>query len=1434
MIQINPLKSYIDGGVRAALTTPPSASLVFDLPGKAIWVKGVKLKGTDHTYIFNHDNYITLTNTPDKNNPESEDIKIGVNITTLKNAIDTTYNGGTLALLQEGINTEERTWQAKILHNYINDVLPTTKNLKINGTNYAVYTTENSLPQFFAPVSLGTTGQILACTSSGLSWIDQIQNTDYRVSQSSTTSNSDYRIILKQGANNNPETDFVRFSEYLTFNPYTKTLKINNIKVVTATDIYTGSTAGLIPAATSEQQNYYLRGDGAWVNIATEMAAANTWRPIKVGNTDALGSGTNTGTLSFIAGTGIALSWDATNKRIIITNSSPDVNHNTDENVRQVPKTDDVNRPLMMINGSTSAGEQINTSMFSTGIYANASTKMITANGFIKAGSSNNYVLLGGGSHKAISDFSMSGHTHAYLPLSGGTMTLGEGLKFHADNNYFGTDSDARIISLLDGNDTVCDGGLIIDERATYNGTEYVTELLRIRHSEFKWRGQNILHSGNYNNYTPTLTGTGASGTWNINISGNADTVDGYHASSFSLSTHTHTFNLGNTTITTNSGSYSGITGPFNIYTNANAANAFSIWRSSAAEGVRHWVDDDQYHIDYTNDETSSSIHIRIINTDTESGNKTNTTDYHYYLDCYGNFYHGSNNTGSIGTSSSKWANMYATTFHGSLDGNATSARHLLINGVTWNSNWHWSGQGGQPSWLWGSNDGVNMYVWNPSNFSVNYANSAGSVAWNNITNKPINFKAYSGSLASGGWKIMQGNNSSPSIAIAYNNGAASWNSGTYSATLVYGCSDTRGLLDCSYYTPVVTFGGCSYGGANDDNPTWYMKLSGTHGVTYNLNSMPYASSAGNADTVDGLHYNSFLRKDTNDSTPYQYTFTKTDDHAIRVGTVRGTAVGSQTGEYIHLYERVAIGSPSGWGSRPAPSYGLATYGGAWLATDTGNVGIGTTGPVTKLDIRGTDRVSMLMDTANAYRFSTGFKGTLYLGHATHGSGSGVNDGYTDGITFGVNGAAYAGIIVQNSGSYGSRILFTTTDDYSYNKARMILNAQGKLGILTMSPSYTLDVNGTTRSTNRIYANEWIQFDNYTGLYSPNNNAHFYPNNTTSFGQWQLRGNRNSYSGIHFGDSTYYMTIMDSGTHKGLYSEGWGQWILYFNQDSKQLGLRTSSLTGYAVTCDGDFYCRSGWLRTEGSTGWYNESYGGGWHMTDSTYIRVYGSKRVYNDNTSQYAFYTSGGMTALGHMWSSSSAQSWLDGQRAETAALNIAASSNTGSYWPWFRQTLTAASKWISVGTLSTSLYFIGSTTSRTANSYDYGFVMNFSNGAFTSSGSVYATHFYENSDIRYKKILNNLLIDSNTIANLPLFDFEWIENNTIGTGTSAQAVQQILPNLVSGTNKLTLDYGVLGTIAGITACKELVTQKSELQQLKEKVKQLEDKLRKYENTL
>lgn len=43
----------------------------------------------------------------------------------------------------------------------------------------------------------------------------------------------------------------------------------------------------------------------------------------------------------------------------------------------------------------------------------------------------------------------------------------------------------------------------------------------------------------------------------------------------------------------------------------------------------------------------------------------------------------------------------------------------------------------------------------------------------------------------------------------------------------------------------------------------------------------------------------------------------------------------------------------------------------------------------------------------------------------------------------------------------------------------------------------------------------------------------------------------------------------------------------------------------------------SNWFRSTGSTGWRSQTYGGGWYMTDSTWIRTYGSKSVYQ-NTGQ------------------------------------------------------------------------------------------------------------------------------------------------------------------------------------------------------------------------
>ena len=60
----------------------------------------------------------------------------------------------------------------------------------------------------------------------------------------------------------------------------------------------------------------------------------------------------------------------------------------------------------------------------------------------------------------------------------------------------------------------------------------------------------------------------------------------------------------------------------------------------------------------------------------------------------------------------------------------------------------------------------------------------------------------------------------------------------------------------------------------------------------------------------------------------------------------------------------------------------------------------------------------------------------------------------------------------------------------------------------------------------------------------------------------------------------------------------------------------------------GSFYCGN-WFRSTGSTGWYNESYGGGIYMVDDSYVRTYNSKAFYVSSESQHAIYTAGGFAS-------------------------------------------------------------------------------------------------------------------------------------------------------------------------------------------------------------
>ena len=59
-----------------------------------------------------------------------------------------------------------------------------------------------------------------------------------------------------------------------------------------------------------------------------------------------------------------------------------------------------------------------------------------------------------------------------------------------------------------------------------------------------------------------------------------------------------------------------------------------------------------------------------------------------------------------------------------------------------------------------------------------------------------------------------------------------------------------------------------------------------------------------------------------------------------------------------------------------------------------------------------------------------------------------------------------------------------------------------------------------------------------------------------------------------------------------------------------QLGIACGGVEHYFAN-NGLHLAAGDWLRTYGSAGWYNGTYGGGWYMTDTTYIRTYSNRSI-------------------------------------------------------------------------------------------------------------------------------------------------------------------------------------------------------------------------------
>lgn len=73
--------------------------------------------------------------------------------------------------------------------------------------------------------------------------------------------------------------------------------------------------------------------------------------------------------------------------------------------------------------------------------------------------------------------------------------------------------------------DGVMEVGFAIDFHATSNDGVDSAVRLRVSGGNLQSGTNNILHAGNYNTFSPTLTGTGASGSWPISVTGSAGSV---------------------------------------------------------------------------------------------------------------------------------------------------------------------------------------------------------------------------------------------------------------------------------------------------------------------------------------------------------------------------------------------------------------------------------------------------------------------------------------------------------------------------------------------------------------------------------------------------------------------------------------------------------------------------------------------------------------------------------------------------------------------------------------------------------------------------------------------------------------------------------------------------------------------------------------------
>jgi len=100
--------------------------------------------------------------------------------------------------------------------------------------------------------------------------------------------------------------------------------------------------------------------------------------------------------------------------------------------------------------------------------------------------------------------------------------------------------------------------------------------------------------------------------------------------------------------------------------------------------------------------------------------------------------------------------------------------------------------------------------------------------------------------------------------------------------------------------------------------------------------------------------------------------------------------------------------------------------------------------------------------------------------------------------------------------------------------------------------------------------------DGGSGMYSGTNGAHIYPNQSTSYGSWNLLGNRSGYYGIALSQAGNSHWMLDGAGNGGHYSQNYGRWIYYHSLGNNCMGIASSATSSaYRLYVSGAIYATS-------------------------------------------------------------------------------------------------------------------------------------------------------------------------------------------------------------------------------------------------------------------